>query len=271
MNMNTKKKTDDHVLPILNAAQQAAEQLKALRDKLSSDTRHSFRTPLTVIDGTARRIERHAEKMAPSEIRERVNTIRNSVERMVEIVERSIQMAELASCVRDVPENTSLVTDIVARLVDERKAARPDISLVAWTENCEDLKVSDRRLLELVLDKLFTLGEEIVSDRGRLDFVCWSDGCCAYLSFKAVFEVRGPVDLAELEARFDDNIENKLSLICAGMELKLIRLLIEQHAGELDVDMNHDFVEFDIQIPMETKDNLALTPLIYNETAKLEG
>lgn len=269
--MTNRKTKPDHVSPILSAAEQAAEELKAFRDQLSSDTRHSFRTPLTVIDGTARRIERHAEKMNPDELRGRVNTIRHSVDRLVDIVEQSIKMAELASCVRDAKAGEAEMVSLIEALVDEHKSGRPELSLVAWTENCDGLVVTDRRFMELVLDKLFTLGEEIVENRGRLDFVAWSDGGNLNLSLKAVFEVRAPVDVAELEERLDSERESKLTLLCAGMELKLIRLLVEQYGGELHQEINHDFVEFDIQIPMLTDDNQTLTPLIYNNNEAIKG
>lgn len=260
-------KPDDPVLPILDAAKQAADELKELRDKLSSDTRHSFRTRLTVIDGTARRLERHAEKMSPEEVRDRVHTIRSSVERMVDIVERSIEMAELASCVKDNPPATSSLADVVDRLVQEHRNGDEDLSLISWMEDCDHLHVADRRLTELVLDKLLTLGEGIVKSCGRLDFVCWSDGQNANFSLKAVFEVRPPTDVNELSERFDEDRASRLSMLCEGMELKLIRLLVEQHCGEMDLELDADFVEFDIQLPIGIPDDSEIMPLIYQNTS----
>ena len=259
--MNLKPDSDTTVLPILDAAQHAAFELRQLRDRLSYDTRHSFRTPLTVIDGTARRLARNAETLSPEEVRQRVHTIRATVEKMVDIVERSIEMSELASCVYDAPR-TSDLADMVERLVKEHRQGNAGLRLVAWTEDCSDLEVVDRRLMELILDKLLVLGTEIIQDRGRLDFVCWSDGASTHLSLKAVFESRSPIDVKELSYRLGEDDQERLTLLCKGMEIKLIRLLIEQHGGELEIDMDEDRVEFEIQLPIDSTQQAPTSSLI---------
>lgn len=250
--MNTKPETKESVIPILDAAHTAAEELKFLRDRLSFDTRHSFRTPLTVIDGTARRLARRAETMSPDEVRERVHTIRATVEKMVGIVERSIEMSELASCVQDRPPATSELSEVTASLIEEYKGANPHLNFVSWSEESEPLQVTDRRLVELVLDKLFTIGADIVKNHGRLDFLTWSDGHDVSLSLKAVFEARSLVDVSELSNVLAEEDKARLNMLCQGTELKIIRLLIEQYGGELDVDMDNDRVEFEIHLPIET-------------------
>ena len=249
--MSSKSDANDAVRPILDAAQLAARELKTLRDRLSFDTRHSFRTPLTVIDGTARRLERNAETLSPDEVRARVHVIRATVEKMVEIVERSIEMSELASCVQDRPPDTSDLGELSQALIREYKTANPRLRFVSWAENIEGLEVIDRRVMDLILDKLFTIGAEIVQERGRLDFVSWSDGEDVTMSLKAVFEARSLIDVDAINSRLNEDDKQRLTLLCAGAELKLIRLLIEENGGELNVDRDSDRVEFELHLPIK--------------------
>ncbi len=257
--------------PLLDAAIDAAEELKRLRDRLSSDTRHSFRTPLTVIDGTARRLERQADNVTPEVLRERLNTIRSTVEKMVGIVERSIELSELASCVRDNPPVTSTLTDMVDRIVEEYRDGTSGVSILSWTENCQGLNIGDRRMMELVLDKLFTLGVELVRDNGRLDFVTWTDGEFVNFSLKAVFEMRAPIDVKEVSMVLAEEKKERVTMLCKGMELKIIRLLIEQHGGELELDIDTDRVEFDIHLPVIPADRRDNCTLIYSDIAQSNG
>lgn len=255
--------------PILDAAQLASAELKAFRDRLSSDTRHSFRTPLTVIDGNARRLERNVDNMTPDEIRHRVHTIRGTVEKMVELVEQSIQMSELTSCVQDFPPKRSDLIVTINNMVKEHRAGAPDYNLVAMTDSCEGLCVADERLLELVLDKMFALGAEIIDKRGRVDFVSWSDGQTVSLSLKAIFEANANIDVQRIEDRIRDH--DRLTLLCKGMEIRIIRLLIEQHGGELDTEIQRDFVEFEIHLPIGTDNPPDRKSLIINQSQIGQG
>ncbi len=247
--MSVKAKSTDTANPILDAADIAAEELQTLRERLSCDTRHSFRTPLTVIDGTARRLARNAESISPEEITTRVHTIRETVEKMVEIVERSIEMSELASCVKEAAAAQTPLRTIVTRLIQEHKQVIPSVGFNASFDDCENLVATDKRLVELLLDKLLSLGVNMAREYGRIELVTWSDGANVNISLKAIFDSRSPKDVNELRDSLDDT-EERLTLLCKGMELQLIRLIVEQHGGELEIVKEQSLVEFDLLLPI---------------------
>ena len=248
-NMNLKREEDDMPHPILDAAELAAEELRTLRERLSCDTRHSFRTPLTVIDGTARRLERNAASMSPDEIRVRVHTIRETVEKMVQIVERSIEMSELASCVQVNSHSAIALKDVVQKLTSEYKQTNPAVGFIVSCQDCDNLITSDQRLVELLLDKLLSIGVDIARECGRIEFVTWSDGAFANLSLKAILDSRSPKSIDELSETLDETQE-RLTLLCKGMEVKLIRLIVEQNGGELEIVTEPNLVEFDLSLPI---------------------
>ena len=246
----------------MDAARQASEELKELKERLSTVTRHSLRTPLTVIDGNARRLGRHASKFSPDEVRERADIIRQTVEKMVELVEHSIELTQMATCVRDYPPVTRGLDEVIRKIVDEYDFENPETSLVAWMNECPDLLVADRRLIELILDKLLTLGLELVDRRGRLDLICWEEADWAVFSLKAVFEARALVDMKGLSGRLEADADSRSNLLDAGVTLNLIRLLIEQHGGELEIENAEDRIEFEIRLPIDSADNYPGGPLV---------
>lgn len=247
-------------------ADNAIQELKELKERLSTVTRHSFRTPLTVIDGTARRLGRHADRVSPDEVRQRTETIRMTVEKMVELVEHTIELTQLAGCVRDVPGARPSLPDVISQIVEEYEFENPNTNVVAWMNECPDLLVTDRRLIELILDKLIGLGISLVTDKGRLDLISWMEGDFAVLSLKAIFEARALVDVRDLSSRLEADAGSRATNIEQGLNLKLIRLLLEQHGGELDIEDGDDRIEFEIRLPIDDGSSFPSGPLSRPET-----
>lgn len=258
--MNAKK---DMGRTIVSGSEEAILELKDLKERLSTITRHSFRTPLTVIDGTARRLSRNAGSISPEEVRQRTETIRLTVDKMVELVEHTIELTQMASCVREAPAATFALADIISQILEEHEFEHPNTSIVAWMNECPDLLVSDRRLIELILDKLVGLGVGLVTDKGRLDLISWKEGDFAVLSLKAIFEASALVDVHNLSGRLEADSEARSTGLESGLNLKIIRLLLEQHGGELDIVDGDDRIEFEIRLPISESGQLPCGPLVY--------
>ena len=56
-----------------------------LKAALISRANHEFRTPLTIIDGIASRMSRQSDKLSPAEIENRCESIRKSVNELIEM------------------------------------------------------------------------------------------------------------------------------------------------------------------------------------------
>lgn len=80
----------------LEVALDAQKQANALQNSLVSVVSHEIRTPLAVIDGSARRMSRKADAMDSKEIAQRSDAIRKNVERLTQLVERTLESARYA-------------------------------------------------------------------------------------------------------------------------------------------------------------------------------
>ncbi|MAF57866.1 histidine kinase dimerization/phospho-acceptor domain-containing protein [Ponticaulis sp.] len=253
----------------------ASQELQELRERLSELTRHSLRTPLTVIDGNARRLERFAGQVSAEEVKARTEIIRATVDKMVELVEHSIELTQMAACIKPDPVMNVMLHELVEGITREHQAVRPDVNLVAWLTECPDLVVGDRRLVELILDKLLTIGGDLITNRGRLDLVMWSEGRWANITLKAIFEARSLVDVRDLSEKLEADRNQATTVLPDGVNLKLIRLLVEQHEGELDIEDCEDRIEFEIRLPITGHDEECEKPLLYmpkdNSDSQKEG
>lgn len=64
-------------------ARETERELVKLKAALISRANHEFRTPLTIIDGIASRMSRQSEKLSPTEIEARCESIRKSVNELI--------------------------------------------------------------------------------------------------------------------------------------------------------------------------------------------
>ena len=80
----------------LEAALKAEKEISAFQNQLVSVVSHEIRTPLSIIDGSARRIGGKAEQLSGDEIRQRTDTIRLSVRRLTQLVERTLESSRYA-------------------------------------------------------------------------------------------------------------------------------------------------------------------------------
>jgi two-component system, OmpR family, sensor kinase len=71
------------------------QRLALLQRNFVSMASHEFRTPMTVIDGHARRLDKVKDTIAPGEIGERAGKIRSAVLRMTQLIENLLNSSRL--------------------------------------------------------------------------------------------------------------------------------------------------------------------------------
>jgi two-component system, OmpR family, sensor kinase len=98
----------NNAIELTHSQQRLAQQAAILEQKLAQEQRlaqlqrnfvsmasHEFRTPLTVIDGHARRLIKMKEDMAPAEIGERAGKVRSAVLRMTHLMDNLLNSSRL--------------------------------------------------------------------------------------------------------------------------------------------------------------------------------
>lgn len=116
-----------------------------------SVTSHDFRTPLSVIDGSARRIARLAEP--GSVIAERAETIRDTARRMTEAVDRTLGWASIEDGRVDFQPERANIRPMVERALLAQRSVHPHRPFVAELDDVPDLML-DQVLVLRVLDNL---------------------------------------------------------------------------------------------------------------------
>lgn len=235
--------------PVTSAATLAALEIEDIRERFPSDTRHSFRTPLTIIDSAARRLVRQAGRMSEDEIVQKATMIRSTVGGMVELLERLISHSELTST-KPVAVQEVLFVDLITALCNEYEAADPEASIEVFDAGAPAITVTDPKLVELILDKLMSIGASAVQKHGRGEVTWWEDEGTLVISLKAIHKANGTSAAQSLTRKLEGAFDAKGHVLDQGMDFRLTRLIVEMHRGEIDYEVESDRVVLELRLPV---------------------
>ena len=140
----------------LEKALEAERELTDMQNHFVAMVSHEFRTPLTVIDASAHRVERRIDAMSHDDVRERMNQIRKSVGRLSSMVERTLDASRIASGqLAFVPEDVSLA-NLLRDVVGRHREIATDHDIQLHIEDVPEHMLGDPRLLDQIMSNLLS-------------------------------------------------------------------------------------------------------------------
>ncbi len=94
---------------------------------------HEFRTPLAIIDGSARALERRSTSMSLEDVTNRAGRLRVAVRRLCDVVDSGLAFARIE---QDVPDRWAAFApdDLIQTVIDEQRDAFPDRTVAVSVE-----------------------------------------------------------------------------------------------------------------------------------------
>ncbi len=233
----------------LETALEAQKEANMLQNTLVSVVSHEIRTPLAIIDGYARRMTRAPEKLSPSDISERAETIRKSVRRLTQLVERTLESARYAEGAIAFQSTRfslkSLLETVVAREQDQSPFHQIDADLSALPdEYCGDENLLDHVFSNLISNAMkYAPENQLIEIRTR-------ETCSGYdISIKD-YGIGIPADeLPRISSRFFRASTAK-GINGTGVGLYLTRKITEDHGGSMDIrSAVGEWTEINIHLP----------------------
>ena len=236
----------------LEKALAAERELNRMQTEFVSMASHEFRTPLTIIDGLARRLEKRPDRWTPDDIREKAHSIRSTVKRMTMLVERTLDASRLSSGrIKLTPEEFN-IRELVSEVCQRQREVAPTHKIQCDLDNYPEMLFGDARLMDNVFSNIVS---NAVKYSGESKFVqitgTRKDGY-------AILNVRDhgigiPKDeLPKIFQRFF-RASTSTGIPGTGIGLNLVKSLVDMHYGKVTLDsVEGEWTEFSIYLPLES-------------------
>jgi signal transduction histidine kinase len=218
--------------------QLAHEQRLALMQRnFVSMASHEFRTPLTVIDGHARRLDKIKDVVKPAEIAERAGKMRSAVLRMTHLIDNLLNSSRLIDGGAELYLQPGEI-DMTALLQEVCQLHR---EMVPTTQIAERFPVlptpftGDAKLLFQVFSNLLANAIKYSPAGGviEVEAAATPDAVVVAVSDRGIGIP--PSDLAHLFERYHRG-SNVSGIVGTGVGLYLVKMAIDLHRGTVEVE-----------------------------------
>lgn len=224
-----------HYEEALCTALEVARETNRRHAEFMSTVSHEFRTPLAVIDAAAQRLCKKYENCPPEEIERRSNSIRNSVTRLTDMIDKNLTAARIEEQgIEFTPENCDLV-ELIKDVVSKQQSISPKYKFDCRISNLPQIIQGDTSLLDQVFTNLISNAVKYSPTDQRVDIVGLEIGSNAVISIKdnGVGIPKGELD--RLFQRFY-RASTAIGIPGSGIGLNLCKNLVELHRGEISIE-----------------------------------
>ena len=255
------------------AEQLAQEQrLALLQRNFVSMASHEFRTPMTVIDGHARRLIKLKDNMTPSEIGERAGKIRSAVLRMTHLIDNLLNSSRMIDggaghYFHPAEMDMAALLQEVCQLHREMVPGSQIAERIAATPI---RMVGDPRLLFQVFSNLLSNAIKYSPNGGTIavDAELAADEVVVAVIDHGIGIP--PSDLDRLFERYHRG-SNVSGIVGTGVGLYLVKMVIDLHGGDIEVASEEgDGARFTIRLPLRPASSIEDGAPMAPETVAVE-
>jgi signal transduction histidine kinase len=240
----------NNAIELMRSQRILAEQAAVLERQLAQEQRlvqmqrnfvsmasHEFRTPLTVIDGHARRLDKTKEIVQPEEIGDRAGKVRSAVLRMTHLIDKLLNSSRLidggaASYVHQAE------MDLVSLLQEVCQTHREMVPAAEITEGFATTPIrmmGDPKLLFQVFSNLLSNAIKYSPDGGRIEVSAQIMDHAAVVSVADNGIGIPRDDFDRLFERYHRG-SNVSGIVGTGMGLYLVKMMVDLHHGAIEVE-----------------------------------
>ena len=231
----------------------AERHLTQLQRNFVSMASHEFRTPLTIIDGHAQRLNKLSNRTGPEEITNRAAKIRAAVLRMTHLIDNlltSTRLVESGAGLYFHPQDVDL-RELVHDVCQLHLEISPGLTIVEELGDRSLRMVGDPKLLFQVFDNLLSNAIKYSPGGGITRITARSeDGWLV-----VVVEDNGigipSADVGQLFERYFRG-SNVSGIVGTGVGLNLVKMVVDLHGGDIAVESKEGKgARFTVRLPIK--------------------
>jgi two-component system, OmpR family, sensor kinase len=240
----------------------AERHLTQLQRNFVSMASHEFRTPLTIIDGHAQRLNKLSDRIGTDEIVTRAGKIRAAVLRMIHLIDNlltSTRLLESGAGLYFHPQELEL-RDLVHDVCQLHREIAPGSTIVEQLGGRSLRMVGDPKLLSQVFDNLLSNAIKYSPGGGAVRITSRAEGS----SFVVAVEDHGiGIPAADVDRLFERYFRgsNVSGIVGTGVGLNLVKMVVDLHGGSVTVESREGRgSRFTVRLPLKPPPQAGQTP-----------
>ncbi len=248
------------------------QRLALLQRNFVSMASHEFRTPLTIIDGHARRLIKMRDSVTPSEIDERAGKVRAAVLRLTHLIDNLLNSARLIDGGVE-PYFHPAEMDMAALLREVCQLHRemaPGAQIAERFANTSMPMAGDAKLLFQVFSNVLSNAVKYSPHGGSIsvDAEMTADEVVVAIADHGIGIPAG--DRGRLFERYHRG-SNVSGIVGTGVGLYLVKMAVDLHAGSVEVESKEDDgARFTIRLPIKRAPATKVWPQMGADSAAVE-
>ncbi|MGH1482281.1 MAG: sensor histidine kinase [Geminicoccales bacterium] len=241
----------------LQMALDKEKELSGLQRQFVSMVSHEFRTPLAIIDGAAQRFLRRPEKATVDKLTASFKKIRNSVSRLMSLIETVLDAAHLEEGRIKFEPGDCVIRDVLEDLQQAYLETYPKHRIEATLEELPSQITADECLIRQVFSNLLSNAVKYSPEGTTVHVGGWQDGEIVVVSIQDDGVGIPEEELVQLFERFF-RASTSTGIAGTGIGLYLTHHFIDLHGGSIEVDSSEGTgTTFTVRLPIGGKEREA--------------
>ncbi len=235
---------------LLGSALEVEREFSKLQKEFVTMVSHEFRTPLTVIDMNAQRIQRRLEGIDPTRLKDMAGGMRTSVRRLVGLIESILSFSRVESGGVDLTPSEFDVAGLIEDVCEGHRAIHPTRQIVLEVSDLPPTIVGDQRLIRQIFESLVSNAIKYSPpDSGVFVEAAVDDDCIAV----AVRDNGPGIGAGELDSLFKKFARGSAAngVPGTGVGLFVAKHFAELHNGSISVESGlGEGSTFTVRVPL---------------------
>lgn len=235
----------------LQVALDKEKNLNELQRSFVSMTSHEFRTPLAIIDGNVRRLERQMARLSPDDVAGRLKTIKGAIKRMIALMESTLSAAKMEAGELSVKPKKTDVRSVLLECCRVQEELSPRHRIIIDHEDLPDEIIADPTSLRHIFNNLLGNATKYSPDADRIDVVAGQAEGNVFITVKDYGVGIAEDDVPKLCDRYFRG-RTITGIPGTGIGLSLLKMLLDAHEGTMNIkSIVGEGSEFTIWLPRQ--------------------
>lgn len=220
---------------------------------------HEFRTPLAIIDAAAQRLLRKKGVIEPEFLSDKVDQIRASVNRIVDLMESILSAGRLDTGKIDISYTACALRSLIKICCERQSTIAKTHSFVLDIDALPEFIDGDPRTLSQVFTNLLSNAVKYAPGTSEIRVTAWTEARDVKISVSDDGVGIDPEDVPRLFQRYF-RARTSIGIAGTGIGLNLVKQIVELHKGSIEVRSAKGCGStFTVTLPIERTGNASAT------------